>query len=116
MKLPDFFNVRVIFATLGMVVLFSLNGLTQSQAKSFEIPSTESLGAMFRPNLKNQSHSHALHYSQKAMSWENFSSKLPTAFFCLIEHKIEKKSQIPFRFRLGSLNYVNKLENKEKDL
>lgn len=37
-----------------------------------------------------------------------------SAFFCRIEDKIEKQSQIPFRFRLGSLNYVNMLENKGK--
>jgi hypothetical protein len=33
-------------------------------------------------------------------------------FFCRIEHKIEQKSTIPFRFRIGDLNYVNALENK----
>ncbi len=33
-------------------------------------------------------------------------------FFCRIEHKIEKSGNIPFRFRLGDLNYVNMLENK----
>lgn len=38
-------------------------------------------------------------------------SKLP--FFCKIEHKIEAKSKIPFRFRIGDLNYVNMLENKK---
>lgn len=34
-------------------------------------------------------------------------------FFCRIEHKIEKSGNIPFRFRLGDLNYVNMLENKK---
>lgn len=33
-------------------------------------------------------------------------------FFCKIEHKIERSGKIPFRFRLGDLNYVNMLENK----
>jgi hypothetical protein len=33
-------------------------------------------------------------------------------FFCRMEHKIEQKSNIPFRFRIGDLNYVNALENK----
>ena len=32
--------------------------------------------------------------------------------FCRIEYKIESKSKIAFRFRLGDLNYVNMLENK----
>lgn len=34
-------------------------------------------------------------------------------FFCRIEHVIETKSRIPFRFRIGDLNYVNILENKK---
>ncbi len=35
--------------------------------------------------------------------------------FCKVEDKIEKKSQIPFKMRLGSLNYVDFLENKSKN-
>jgi hypothetical protein len=34
-------------------------------------------------------------------------------FFCALEDRIEKRSAIPFRFRLGSLDYVNILENKK---
>ena len=32
--------------------------------------------------------------------------------FCKIEEKIEIKSKVPVRFRLGSLDYVNRLEQK----
>ena len=32
--------------------------------------------------------------------------------FCNIEYKMEVASKIPVRFRLGSLDYVNKLEGK----
>jgi len=33
-------------------------------------------------------------------------------YFCKLESKIETKSKVPLRFRLGSLDYVNYLEQK----
>ncbi len=47
----------------------------------------------------------------KQVNFKKFNpNNLP--IFCKIEHQIEKTSKIGFRFRLGDLNYVNMLENK----
>lgn len=49
-----------------------------------------------------------LHSNHWTKEWK--SSDLP--LFCRAEHLIQKQSGIAFRFRLGSVDYVNALEGK----
>ncbi len=41
---------------------------------------------------------------------------MATAFFCRMEVKAERASKIPVLFRLGSVDHVERMEGKRKDM
>lgn len=60
--------------------------------------------------LTLQQNDHYINLNSNRWTREWKASDLP--IFCKAEHHIQKKSGIAFRFRLGSLDYVNALEGK----
>ncbi len=58
----------------------------------------------FKPKMISQ--------DMKTTIKNRYTETLP--FFCRMEHNIEKSSKINLRLRIGDLNYVNYLENKNQ--
>lgn len=93
---------------LGFVVVCLLIVSTTSKAQSNLPPS---ISQMFKPQIMLQDSMHLKPFTFTAFSFNSFDpDKLP--LFCRTEHKWSKKSGINVRMRLGSLAYVDKLENK----
>jgi hypothetical protein len=64
----------------------------------------------FTPSL---THSQSILRSNQPIRLNLGSPFAHWGFMCFGEYKLEKKTGIPFRFRLGSLEYVNRLEGKK---
>lgn len=76
-------------------------------------PSLAALPVLFKPNWKilptgpMDSKATYLNYqAPQAYSFEHL------AFFCRLEVRMEKASKMPVRFRLGSVDYVDRMEGK----
>jgi hypothetical protein len=55
------------------------------------------------------------HFSLKSFNSQQVIPQSKTGYFCRFEWKLEKYTNIPFRFRLGSVDKIERLEGKRKD-
>ena len=84
---------------LLVVFLLMLSGNNFAQQKSMPI-------TLATTSIKK-------YYPIKIMSIAPDFYNKSLGFVCKKEFLLEKKTNIPFRFRLGSLDYVNRLEGKK---
>ncbi|MBK7429302.1 MAG: hypothetical protein IPI60_20850 [Saprospiraceae bacterium] len=64
-------------------------------------------------NIPTDSQKHTLLFSAPVLI---LPDNMATAFFCRMEVKAEKASKIPVLFRLGSVDHVERMEGKRKDM
>lgn len=95
-----------MFKRICLFVNLSLIGAITLSAQKINLQNNENLQAYNKrmDSLKNS--------LIKILPPDHYVKGL--GFFCKKELQLEKATKIPFRFRLGSLDYVNKLEGKNQ--
>ena len=109
--MPEKNTGRKALLAFGMWALCHIAGMAQQP----ETPAGRWLNAPFRPALSRYAflqHSAlpatALPPDLRACTWQ--ADALP--LFCKIEYHFEIRKKVPFKFRLGSVDYVDWLEGK----
>ncbi len=78
----------------------------------FLIIAVESTAQQLIPQSKPIGADSIKYFSPRIIPANIYSKNL--AFFCKAELQLEKRTKIPFRFRLGSMEYVDALEGKKR--
>ena len=104
--------------TITIILFFSF--LTLNAQKSFPVLTTQLFQKSyqyhfkFNPENKFQFHltGQSFPYPKPATFLYLNTSNHPTGIFCKMEYKIQSKSKLAPRFRLGSFNYTEWMEGR----
>lgn len=110
-----FFNVEIFSQEKCIKLPINYNTLANFEFEN--VTKLDWTGKDSIPMLRKQgcdSATNKLKQSLFVLSPSFYSNHL--SFFCNNELKLEKITSVPFRFRLGSLDYVNYLEQKPNAL
>jgi hypothetical protein len=106
--------INKVLIIIWLVVIFGLECTAQISGKSI-------------PELHKESSSkpmylHTFHRLPIMLTMQAPTTQIPNvhryehlAFFCRLEVKMEQRLKIPFKFRLGDVPYVDRLEGKRRD-